>query len=297
MKAPKVSIITVNYKQKEVTAVLLRSILSCGYSNLEIIVVDNEQIADDTEYYSRFHPAVRVINSPVNLGFAGANNLGIRKATSDFLFFLNNDTELQKGVIESLLEGFSNPNVGAICPIIRYDEDPSRIQYSGFTPINSLTGRNKLEQELPIQPWKETSYFHGAAVMISSKVVEKIGEMPEDYFLYYEELDWSQRLRDKGYKILVCQNAYILHKESISTGKNSPLKVYYQTRNRIHFMRRNGKVYPAFLLFFLTVSLPKNLISLSKSHGKAFRRGVLDALIFQKTGWTNPIEFSPNTYR
>ncbi|TFV95582.1 glycosyltransferase family 2 protein [Algoriphagus kandeliae] len=292
MEAPKVSIITVNYHQKEVTADLLRSIQACGYSNLEVIIVDNEQSGDNSLFYREFLPNVQVINSSQNLGFAGANNLGMKYASGEFFFFLNNDTELGEGVIETLLEGFSFPGTGAVCPIIRYAENPEKIQFAGFTPIHPLTGRNKLDQFLTNQSWKQSHYFHGAAVMISRDTIAQMGDMPEDYFLYYEELDWSQRLRDLGLKILVSQQVSILHKESISTGKNSPLKVYYQTRNRIYFMRRNAGFYPAFLLFFLLVSFPKNIFSLSRAHAKAFRKGVLDALFYQKTGYTDPVSFS-----
>jgi GT2 family glycosyltransferase len=259
---------------------------------VEVILVDNGKLGDDTSFYQEILPKVQVINSEQNLGFAGANNLGIQKATGDFFFFLNNDTVLGEGVIETLLSGFSIPGTGAVCPVIRYAENPEKIQFAGFTAIHPLTGRNKLDQALSAHPWKESHYFHGAAVMISRQNVKQMGEMPEDYFLYYEELDWSQRLRDLGLKILVSQEVSILHKESISTGKNSPLKVYYQTRNRIHFMRKNANSFVVFLLFFLLISLPKNWLKLRQAHAKAFRRGVLDALIFQKTGWTDPVAFS-----
>ncbi|TDK44212.1 glycosyltransferase family 2 protein [Algoriphagus formosus] len=292
MSKPKISIITVNYHQREVTGELLRSIQSCTYPNMEVILVDNEQLGDDTPFYQEILPKVQVINSETNLGFAGANNLGMQKATGDFFFFLNNDTVLGEGVIETLLSGFSIPDTGAVCPVIRYAENPEKIQFAGFTPIHPLTGRNSLDQMLSDQPWKESYYFHGAAVLIPREVVEQIGEMPEEYFLYYEELDWSQRLRDLGLKIQVGQEVSIMHKESISTGKNSPLKVYYQTRNRILFMRRNANSFFVFLLFFLLISLPKNWLKLRQAHAKAFRRGVLDALVFQKSGWTDPVEFS-----
>jgi GT2 family glycosyltransferase len=292
MSKPKISIITVNYHQRDVTGELLRSIQACGYPRKEVILVDNEQSGDDTAFYREILPDVQVINSKQNLGFAGANNLGMQQATGDYFFFLNNDTVLEEGVIEVLLGGFANIGTGAVCPVIRYAENPEKIQFAGFTPIHPLTGRNSLVQKLSDQSWIESHYFHGAAVLIPRVVVEQMGEMPEDYFLYYEELDWSERLRDLGLKIQVCQEVSILHKESISTGKNSPLKVYYQTRNRIHFMRRNASSFLPFLLFFLLISLPKNWMKLSRSHAKAFRRGVLDALINHKTGWTNPIEFS-----
>lgn len=291
MKTPKVSVITVNYKQREVTADLLRSLLLADYPNLEVVLVDNESDGSDLEFYSGLIPGINYLYSRENLGFAGANNLGIIAAKGDYLFFLNNDTEINKGLIEHLLVGFEDSTVGAVSPTIRYAENPSKIQFAGYSEIHPLTGRNYPIQELPIDPWTESPYFHGAAVLIPKQVITAAGPMPEDYFLYYEELDWSVRIREKGYRILVAGEVSILHKESISTGKNSPLKVYYQTRNRIRFMKSNSRYYRLFLGFFLVFSFPKNLISLPKIHRNAFKMACKDALVLRKYGWKDPINF------
>lgn len=288
MKSPKVSVITVNYKQQAVTADLLKSLLLADYPNLEVILVDNESDGSDRDIYSGLFPGIVYLHSRENLGFAGANNLGIQSAQGDYFFFLNNDTEITKGLIEHLLTGFEDSSVGAVSPTIRYAENPSKIQFAGYTSIHPLTGRNNPIQAPQSDPWTDTPYFHGAAVMIPSRVIASAGAMPEDYFLYYEELDWSVRIREKGYRILVAGEVSILHKESISTGKNSPLKLYYQTRNRIRFMQLHSGFYGAFLGFFLLVSFPKNILSLGQSHRRAFWMGCKDALVKQNFGWKNP---------
>ncbi|WP_111668995.1 glycosyltransferase family 2 protein [Algoriphagus litoralis] len=293
MKTPRVSVITVNYKQREVTADLLRSLLLAGYPNLEIVLVDNESDGSDREFYSGLIPEITYLYSRENLGFAGANNLGIQAAQGEFLFFLNNDTEISNGLIEHLLMGFEDSTVGAVSPTIRYAENPSNIQFAGYTSINPLTGRNHPIQVQPVDGWTESPYFHGAAVLIPKRVIDSAGVMPEEYFLYYEELDWSVRIREKGYRILVAGEVTILHKESISTGKNSPLKVYYQTRNRIRFMKQNSRYYRLFIGFFLAFSLPKNLIRLPEIHKKAFKMACQDALLLGKFGWKDPINFLP----
>ena len=291
MESPLVSIITVNYKQAQVTCELLDSIAKLSYPNLEVIVVDNAQLNDDTFLYRQHLENVVVINKKENLGFAGGNNEGIRAAQGDYIFLLNNDTEIQNGTIEALLNCFTSPTVGAVSPVIKYFDAPDTIQFAGFTEINKLTGRNELIKSRP-QPTGtvSTPYFHGAAVMIPRFVIEQCGLMPEDYFLYYEELDWSRMFREAGFVLKVCMDAEILHKESISTGKNSPLKVYYQTRNRIYFMKRQkGQRNIAFMLFFLLLSSPKNILShLFKSefkHLSAFTKGVWDALLLRKVGF------------
>ncbi len=118
-------------------------------------------------------------------------------------------------------------------------------------------------------------------MMISREALEQVGPMPELYFLYYEEFDWCEQFRRKGYKIYYQPKSLIYHKESMTTGKNSPLKTYYITRNRILFMRRNVQL-PArmvFLLYFIFLTVPKNtlqfLLQRESVHLKAFWRGIL----------------------
>lgn len=285
-----VSIITVNYKQLQVTCELLESIKGLRYPNLEVIIVDNAQLGDDTAAYQSILPTVKVINAKENLGFAGGNNLGIEAAKGEFLFLVNNDTELENGLIESLLSRFTSPDIGAVSPVLKYFSHPDQIQFAGFTPIHSLTGRNELLKNTTSSLPYETPYFHGAAVMIKREVIEQCGMMPEQFFLYYEELEWSTQIKSKAYKLLVDPSVHVLHKESISTGKNSPLKLYYQTRNRLHFMRTKGQFnWIAFLSFFLLISIPKNLIKhvllREWKHLKAFNQGIGDGLIFKRFGF------------
>lgn len=285
-----VSIITVNYKQKQVTSDLLDSISWLDYPNLEVIVVDNAQTGDDSNHYKSILPGVKVLNSEKNLGFAGGNNLGIKAASGDYLLLVNNDTELENGLIESLISRFSIPEIGAVSPILKYYSQPDTIQFAGFTPINSLTGRNELLKSIQDSSPYETPYFHGAAVMLKKEVIENCGPMPEKFFLYYEELEWSSIVRKNGYRILVDPTVYVLHKESVSTGKNSPLKLYYQTRNRLHFMRNKGRTaWFAFVGFFIFISFPKSLIKHSIlqewKHLNALGKAVFDGLIKKKFGF------------
>ena len=100
-------------------------------------------------------------------------------------------------------------------------------------------------------------------MMVKREVIEKVGAFPESFFLYYEEWDWSCRIINAGFKIYYQAEALIFHKESVTVGKANPLKVYYLTRNRILFMRRNANWYQllVFLLFFGLFSFPKSVVS------------------------------------
>jgi GT2 family glycosyltransferase len=118
-------------------------------------------------------------------------------------------------------------------------------------------------------------------MMVPRRVVERAGMMPEEFFLYYEELDWSEQIRRKGYKIYYQPASLIYHKESMTTGKASPLKTFYQTRNRILFMKRNVGWFEflVFIVFFIVLTIPKNTIKFllegKMQHLKAFWKGTL----------------------
>ncbi len=253
---PQVSIITVNYNQTEVTCEFLESLQKVSFKNYEVIVIDNASYQNPTSTILLKYPWVKVITSSKNLGFAGGNNLGIKVAKGEFLLFVNNDTEFTENFFEPLISQFqSDPSIGIVSPKIRYFHDPETIQYAGFSEINSFTGRNrtigKMQKDLgQYDKPKFTNYAHGAAMMVLKKVVDEVGEMPEEYFLYYEELDWCEQVKRAGYKIMYEPNSLIFHKESISVGNKNKLKTYYQTRNRILFMIRNYNGW-SLILFFL----------------------------------------------
>jgi GT2 family glycosyltransferase len=260
---PLVSIITVDFRQAKVTCELLDSIAKLAYPNLETIVVDNGALADNTAVYKAHLPNAHVIVSKENLGFAGGNNLGIQLANGAFIFLVNNDTVLSDGLIEALVARCQQQGVGAASPKIKYFDQPDTIQYAGFTQVNPFTGRNQAIGQGEVDKGQHdmarpVPYAHGAAVMLRRETIEKVGLMPDVFFLYYEELDWCEQIRMAGFEIWYEPLAYILHKESTSTGKSSPLKTKYLTRNRILFMRRNFKKWKlaAFLTFFCCVSFP-----------------------------------------
>ena len=249
------SIITINYNGLKDTCALIETI-PFNEAPLEVIVVDNASKEDEASIIEQKYPAVKVIRSKANLGFAGGNNLGIQAARGKYLFFLNNDTLLFRGekpgvsglsIIQPLIERLErSPQIGMVCPKIRFAWGNAPIQFAGYTPLSPITMRNRSIGfgETDKGQYNEphpTPYAHGAAMMVKREAIEKAGLMPECYFLYYEELDWSLMIRRAGYSIWYEPQATIFHKESQSTGQNSPLRTYYITRNRLLFVKRNVK--------------------------------------------------------
>jgi GT2 family glycosyltransferase len=300
MKNPLVSIISVNYNQTEVTCQMLESVQAQDYQNIEVIVVDNaSKVRAAATIRARF-PSVRVIESDRNLGFAGGNNLAVKEARGDYFFFINNDTELPQWCLRRLLDLFENkPKLGAVSPKILYfpeTTDPNTqkhghsntqniIQFAGTTPVHPITARNSTigSGEIDLGQYAvptPTAYVHGAAMLVSREVCEKAGLMAEDFFLYYEELDWSARIRRAGFELWVEPRAHIFHKESLTVSKMGALKSYFINRNRVYFMRRNfgGIKLFGFYAFLWLVTVPKNvflhLIRGEFANARAFLQGI-----------------------
>ena len=246
------SIITINYNGLKDTCELIES-LPLEDKSIEVIVVDNASKEDEASIIASRYPQVKVISSEQNLGFAGGNNLGIKAARGKFLFFINNDTILRckkedgrcKLFFQPLTDRLeSSPEIGMVCPKIRFAWENHPIQFAGYTPLSRYTMRNHSigfgeTDKGQYDTAHPTPYAHGAAMMVKREVLEKVGLMPECYFLYYEELDWSMMFTRAGYSIWYEPACTIYHKESQATGQNSPLKTYYLTRNRLLFVKRN----------------------------------------------------------
>ena len=284
---PLISLIALNWNTTSVTVAFLRSVAEMNtYPNVEVIVVDNASREDPSEACREAYPGVRVIRNTENLGFSGGNNSGLRIARGDYFFIVNNDTEFTPGLLEGLLDVFrQHPDAGIVCPKFHFFFDRGTIEYAGYRGVNFMTGRNGMighgeKDRGQYDEMRATSYAHGGGMLVSRKVVEEVGPMPEQFFLYYEELDWSEQIKRRGYKIYYQPKSLIYHKESVTTGKASPLKTFYQTRNRILFMRRNAP-WPAFFVFvtyFICFTTPKNsliyLLKGQREHLRSFWKGI-----------------------
>lgn len=266
---PLVSIISINYNSTEQTRELLESLNILNYTPIETLIVDNASANRDIEKLVDEFPHVKFIMSQKNLGFAGGNNLAIKEAQGAYLFFVNNDAELTADCIPPLIKMFEeNQDAGAISPKFHYYSQPGIIEYAGYSPISSFTGRNETiganeEDRGQYDKAGETNYTHGGGMIVPRKIIEEVGPMPEDYFLYYEEFDWCEKIKKAGYKILFQPESLVRHKVSASIGQNSTLKTYYLTRNRILFMRKNKNSlsYSMFLAFLMCFTIPKNLFT------------------------------------
>ena len=282
------SIITIKYNGLKDTCELIDT-LPLNNETIEVIVVDNASTQDEATEIEKRYQQVKVIKSDENLGFAGGNNLGIQAAHGKYLFFINNDAILpQLSALSLLINRLeSSDQIGMVCPKIRFTWGEQPIQYAGYTPLSKITLRNKSigfgEQDNgQYDTPHPTPYAHGAAMMVKREVIEKVGMMPECYFLYYEELDWSMMIRRAGYEIWYEPACTIFHKESQTTGQMSPLKTYYIIRNRLLFAQRNidgSEKYLTYIYLICIVAVRDVLKYLCKGQinmAKAVMKGIKD---------------------
>lgn len=255
----RLSIITINYNGVKDTCDLIDSIPFSN--NLEVIVVDNASKQNETSIISESYPQVNIIHSDKNLGFAGGNNLGIKEAKGKYILLINNDTYFKEFNLKPLIKRLeSSEKIGIVCPKLRFAWGNNPIQFAGYTPLSPITLRNKAigfaeEDNGQYEIAHQTPYAHGAAMLIKREALDKVGLMPECFFLYYEEIDWSMMFTRAGYEIWYDPACTVYHKESQTTGQNSPLRTYYITRNRLLLVKRNYKGINKYLSYIYLIGI------------------------------------------
>ncbi len=283
------SIITVNYNGLELTCDMLNSVKkNLTGLNYECLVLDNGSSINESIKLKSYFPEYVIFRSETNLGFAGGNNYCIQRAKGHYLFFLNNDTLLLDNSVKDLIDFLNqHPEIGASSPKILFQHPADTIQFAGYTAMSRITLRNKgigyLEHDRGqySSPTK-THYVHGAAMIVSRAALDRVGPLPETYFLYYEETDWSENFIRNGFELWYLPFATVIHREGQTVGANSKLKQYYMTRNRLLFAKRNRSrsEFAVFFLYFILFVCTKDmflfLIKGQSSYVKATAKGMID---------------------
>jgi hypothetical protein len=291
----KVSIIILNWNGKDDTIECIKSIKRNNYKNYEITVVDNGSedgsVSEIRKYF--LDSEVNIIENKRNLGFAGGNNVGIRyaiKGSADYILLINNDTTVDEDFLRELVKaGELDNKAGILGPKICFYGEPKRIWFAGGK-VNWLKnkgthiGLDEIDQE-QYNNKKEVDYLTGCCLLIKREVVKKIGDLSEDYFLYYEDTDFSLRTRKAGYKCLYVPKSTIYHKVSRSTKPGSPSYIYYHTRNGLVLSKRNGSIinklflYPYCIYLFLKQLFKIVFLPQKKDWALAVLKGEKDFLL------------------
>lgn len=272
---PKVSVVSVNFRQPQVTCDMLDSLKACTYPNLEVVLVDNGSESDESSRWQYHYPNVVHILSKANLGFAGGTNLGIEHATGEYILMLNNDTLVEPGFLEPMVELLQQyDSVGIVSPKIVFADPVNTIQYAGAFIGQPTLGRGTKIGHMEIDKGlyndiRHTELPHGACMLVRKHLFSKtaVGPLPEFYFMYFEEHDFAMQAKKLGHGVMYCGTSKIVHRQSVSMGIGNPRKTYYLHRNRIMFYQRSLSrlAFFGFLLYYLIVGVPMNVLRFLKA--------------------------------
>lgn len=242
--APLVAILTLNWNRPDDTLACLESAAAQSHPNTTLLVVDNDSADDSVARIGAAYPGATIVRSERNLGFAGGANLGLRHALdagADFVFLVNNDTTFAPDVVALLLDRM-RPDVGIATPAIYYAAAPDlpwslggarhwlTLEKTGDT-LAALAGAG---------PALERDYAVGCGMLLARAALEQVGLFDERFFMYYEDMDLSLRMRRAGFRILLVPAARMLHKVSVSSGgRDSPAERYWMARSSVLFFLKH----------------------------------------------------------
>lgn len=215
-KLSKVSIIIVHFFGIDYIVNCLESVFKSDYPNFEVIVVFNGNKDGSYEIVKHKFPKVIPILNKKNLGFAKANNQGIKKGTGDIVFLLNDDTIIHPQLISVLVEELmSSSDIGIVGSKIYYINEPDKIWFGG----GKINWHKQETHHLKLNKKAEVDFITGCALMIKKKVINKIGLLDEIFFAFYEDSDWCQKAKKAGYKVVYIPFGGIWHHKSATAGK------------------------------------------------------------------------------
>lgn len=233
MKECMTDIILVNFNGLQDTLVCIRSLLKLDYRKFRIHIAEVENKNNAREKLKELYSKSSVVfyhYIDTNRGFAYANNQIIKKLLAkeetEYIWLLNNDTRVRADCLKKLhtcRKSLSGKNkTGILGAKILYADQTEKTQSAGgfFDEKKAVSGiylQNKPSGSIPKTAF-ETDYIVGASMFFHKSITEKIGLLPEEYFLYYEDIEWSLKARKAGYKNFICPKAEIIHKQGSSTG-------------------------------------------------------------------------------
>ncbi|MDA8152505.1 MAG: glycosyltransferase family 2 protein [Acidithiobacillus sp.] len=242
---PTVYIILLNWHGWRDTIACLDSLASLDYTNYRVLVVDNGSTDDSVARIRAAHPEAPIIETGRNLGFSGGCNVGVRHALeegTDYIWLLNNDTTVDFQALSAMVAvAEANPRVGAIGSVLYYLDNPKDIQAWGGGRVCFWSGRTR--HHLGPVPGARLHYLTAASILLRRRALEEVGLLDENtFFMYWEDTDFSFRLRKAGWHLAVADQSIVLHREHAATGKGSPLLDYYFNESAVRFFRRYASI-------------------------------------------------------
>jgi len=256
---PKIFIVILNYNGKKVIKNCLTSIFKADYPDFEVVLVDNNSSDDSLEFAKKNFSKAHFIKNNENLGYAAGNNIGIRFALermAKYVLLINNDTEVEKDFLIKLVEKTEkDEKIGIAGPVI-FNGHNRQVWFSRGK-INWLTMKTEHEKNFFAADCYNTEFVTGCAMLIRASVFKKIGLLDEDFFLYWEDVDFSWRARRAGFKNVIVASNWIYHFEKSES--NLKQKTYWLVISGLIFFQKNTPfLCRPWIKFYVTLRELKN---------------------------------------
>ncbi|MDN3669269.1 glycosyltransferase family 2 protein [Echinicola jeungdonensis] len=295
MQKHSVAIIILNWNGYDFTRACLKSLEEVTFKEFEIILVDNASIDGSLDKIKNEFEDITILKNKKNLGFTGGNNVAIQYALQkgfDYVMLLNNDTLVEKRFLEPLYQTLEKDSqLGAVQPLMYFLNEREKL-WNGGGRFNSWTGASISIKQAPNYQFPYyTDWITGCCIMVRTEVIRKVGVLNDRYFAYFEDVDWSLRMRKAGFSLQVVPGSIIYHEAAGSSktkkkGKEgflNPKAHYLNARNQLFQIRNHlgfphilfawpfqlGKLF-AYGAYFILRNRPKKL--------KAIFRGIRDGI-------------------
>jgi len=250
MTPPRVCIVVLSWNRREDTLECLRSLAQITDPEPILILVDNGSSDGTSEAVKEEFPGIDLLETGENLGYAGGNNVGIRRALelgADYVLILNNDTIVAPGFMREMLAVASrSERIGFVSPKIYFQDSPDLLWFAGarfhtWCGYGRMTGYRERDRGQYDQI-REIDRPCGCVMLVSRRLCDEAGLLDPSLFLYADEIEWMLRAKKKGFKAFFAPKAIVWHKVSASVGKEGhPDAFYYGVRNTLYALNKHEK--------------------------------------------------------
>jgi GT2 family glycosyltransferase len=247
-RAPELSVILVNYNDclhlKDCLSSLTDTVKDISF---EVIVIDNQSSDGSPEWIREHNPHVRLTVNSENLGFAKANNQGIKESRGQYILFLNTDTILKPQAVAMLLEELkSNRTIGAVGPALLCGEQAIQVSFG-----EKVSFLREIFQKLVLNPYyrfrlkrgmkkRPVGWLSAACLLTRKDILEEVGRFDEKFFLYFEDIDLCVRIGEKGYVLEYLPQSRVFHLGGASTEGLKLFSRYYYRKSQLHFYQKHS---------------------------------------------------------
>jgi hypothetical protein len=252
MKQKKLAIVIINWNSFDLTSDTLASLSSTSYKNYDIIVVDNFSTDNSAAQLEKDFPSIILLRSDENKGFTGGNNLGFDYAINEgyeYVMMLNNDVAVESDFLEPLVVKLDmDEKIGGVQPLIYFYHDRELIwnagsRYNDIFGIPYILGYYRKDKgQLQRKKQKSIDWITGCAFMIRTEVLKKVGVLKQDFFIYYEDVDLSFRIKEAGYALAYEASSVVYHKTGMSHKSKEKLKEGY-LNPKVHYLNARNRLF------------------------------------------------------